>query len=252
VKKNKSILLILLGIIVISFAILNFFVNIPEYFTNLQLEHSLSNNALVPKANTYAQNDPPTILETITPVPELAPAINQQLEATLEPTSPAASINGYIPDRIVIPAIHLDAPVVQSEKTIVELRDQWFEQWIVPNEFAAGWQANSAPLGMVGNTVLGGHHNEYGKVFAYLVELNIGDLISVYSGKIKFTYRVVNKLLLPERDVSLEIRKANAEWIAPTRDERLTLVTCWPKRNNTHRVIIVAEPVVDSQSMSVK
>jgi sortase A len=161
-------------------------------------------------------------------------------------------IDGYIPDRIIIPAIHLDAPVVQSDKTSVELRDQWFEQWTVPNEFAAGWQANSAPLGMAGNTVLGGHHNEYGKVFEHLVELNIGDLIYVYSGKVTFVYRVVDKLLLPERDVSLEIRKANAEWIAPTTDERLTLVTCWPKRSNTHRVIVVAEPVVDTQSMSIK
>ncbi len=50
----------------------------------------------------------------------------------------------------------------------------------------------------------------------------------------------------------LEIRKANAEWIAPTTNERLTLVTCWPKRSNTHRLIIVAEPVVESQNMSFK
>lgn len=27
------------------------------------------------------------------------------------------------------------------------------------------------------------------------------------------------------------------------RDERLTFVTCWPYTNNTHRVIVVAEPV---------
>jgi sortase A len=136
---------------------------------------------------------------------------------------------------------------MRSTYGAVELRDQWFEQWIVPDEFAAGWQGNSAPLGMTGNTVIGGHHNEYGKIFGHLVELEIGDTIYVYSGNVTFVYKVIEKQLLKEKDVSLDIRKANAEWISPTDDERLTLVTCWPKRSNTHRVIIVAEPVAGSE-----
>jgi sortase A len=40
----------------------------------------------------------------------------------------------------------------------------------------------------------------------------------------------------------LEIRMANAEWLGGTDDERLTLVTCWPQKSNTHRLIIVARP----------
>jgi len=38
------------------------------------------------------------------------------------------------------------------------------------------------------------------------------------------------------------VRQENARWIAPTDDERLTLVTCWPYTNNTHRVVVVAKP----------
>jgi sortase A len=150
---------------------------------------------------------------------------------------------GYVPDRIVIPAIDLDAPVVPATSTALEIRDQWFEQWNVPDQRAAGWQITSAPLGQTGNTVLGGHHNEYGKVFGRLVDLEIGDVIYLHSGSKVFTYLVTDRQLLQEADVSLDIRKANAVWISPTTDERVTLVTCWPRRNNTHRLIIVAHPI---------
>ncbi|HID54608.1 MAG TPA: sortase, partial [Anaerolineae bacterium] len=34
-----------------------------------------------------------------------------------------------------------------------------------------------------------------------------------------------------------------AEWIMPTEDERITLVTCWPYTDNTNRLIVVAQPV---------
>jgi sortase A len=45
----------------------------------------------------------------------------------------------------------------------------------------------------------------------------------------------------------MEVRIANAKWIQPTSDERLTLVTCWPYTNNTHRLIIVARPLAPSR-----
>ncbi len=41
----------------------------------------------------------------------------------------------------------------------------------------------------------------------------------------------------------LEVRLKNAQWMQPTPDERLTLISCWPYWTNTHRVIIVARPV---------
>lgn len=149
---------------------------------------------------------------------------------------------GSIPDRIMIPVINLDAPIVPVSFKLVSVDDQNFEQWLVPNRFAAGWQDTTALLGMPGNTVLNGHHNEYGKVFGSLVRLEIGDAIEVYSGSKAFRYIVAEKLLLPERYQPLEKRIENARWILPTEDERLTLVTCWPAQSNTHRLIIVAYP----------
>ncbi len=150
---------------------------------------------------------------------------------------------GMVPDRLVIPAIYLDAPVVPIHfKTIVYL-DKTFQQWIAPNEYAAGWQDTSALIGLPGNTVFNGHHNAYGKVFQDLLKLQIDDFIMVYSGEHVFTYQVKARMLLPERYQPIEVREDNARWIMPSNDERITLVTCWPADSNNGRVIIVAYPV---------
>ena len=118
-----------------------------------------------------------------------------------------------------------------------------YPQWKVPNFFAAGWAPTSASLGVIGNTVLFGHHNADGEVFAHLVDLQVDDLIVVYSGEKNFTYVVALKMILPERNEPVDIRLQNARWILPSADERLTLLTCWPYASNTHRLIIVAIPV---------
>lgn len=149
----------------------------------------------------------------------------------------------YIPDRIRIPAIELDAPIIPAKSQEVKLEGQLFEQWLAPDERAVGWHPTSATLGVKGNTVLNGHHNVYGEVFKRLVDLQPGDEIIISSGSMDFTYIVANKMILPEKYQKLAVRMANAEWLMPSQDERLTLVTCWPFTSNTHRLIIVAEPV---------
>jgi sortase A len=91
--------------------------------------------------------------------------------------------------------------------------------------------------------VLSGHHNTLGAVFGDLVELEIGDLIQVYSHSYLFIYQITNRMIVPEKYQLLDTRMANLQWILPSQDERLTLITCWPDDSNTHRVIIVAAPV---------
>lgn len=150
------------------------------------------------------------------------------------------------PDRIVIPKIELDAPVIAAKEESIEIEGIEYLQYLAPDEFAAGWHTNSAPLGRAGNTVLNGHHNVFGKVFGRLVELTPGDRILVYSGKNIFEFQVANVLILKERDAEISTRLENARWIEPSQDTRLTLVTCWPDYSNTHRLIIVASPVAQS------
>ena len=171
---------------------------------------------------------------------EYAPTLTDQV---LSQAEDEVDFPGMIPDRVVIPSIFLEAPIIPVHYKDVEVGGTIYHQWRVPAEFAAGWQDESALLGVPGNTVLNGHHNAYGEVFKDLVELKIGDEIVVYSGDVEFRYRVAAKMLLPERGQKLEVRQENARWLAASEDERLTLVTCWPAESNTHRVIIVAFPI---------
>jgi sortase A len=186
----------------------------------------------------------------------LAPTATPQPTATLQPTlqptstaepSPTPSPEGEfapdVPSRIVIPAIDLDAPVVTVGWSIITQSDgQQVSMWDVPNRRAAGWLKTSALAGATGNTVLDGHHNIAGEVFRDLVNLEAGDAIQVWVGERTRTYVVSLLKILPERGQPLDVRMENAKWIQPTNDERLTLVTCWPYTNNTHRLVVVALP----------
>jgi sortase A len=183
----------------------------------------------------------PPMPDVLPETPLLAP--NQTpplLAATPVITDPSAAM----PTRIVIPAIALDAPIEPAGWGQVD----GVSVWNIPYHFAAGWLKTSAPLGRIGNTVLDGHHNIAGQVFRYLVDLKPGDLIEVYANDRRFVYTVVAKHILLDRDQPIEIRRQNAQWIQPTLDERLTLVTCWPYTNNTHRLIVVARPIIARQN----
>ncbi len=175
-----------------------------------------------------------------TPLPSPTPTFTPTPEPTLPPEQPS---------RIVINSISLDAEVVPAVSKKVTIDGIEFEQWLAPDRKAAGWQTDSAFLGQIGNTVLNGHHNINGMVFRYLVDINAGDIISVYGSTQVYHYVVTNKMILPEKYVSLEQRMENARWIMHSDDQRLTLVTCWPFESNTHRLIVVAQPV-DQQSIA--
>ena len=163
--------------------------------------------------------------------------------ATASPTLLPGSLPIWNPHRIVSPAIKLDARVVPAKIQSFKVQGHPVQEWVAPNVFAAGWLTVSVPLGRPGNTVLVGHHNLDGEVFGHLVDLKVGDLILMYSGTTEFAYRVALTLILPERFQPLNARLANARWIEPSSDERLTLITCWPYASNTHRLIVVATPV---------
>jgi LPXTG-site transpeptidase (sortase) family protein len=147
-----------------------------------------------------------------------------------------------VPLRLVIESIDLDAPIVPSPIDFKQLEGKEYMQWIVPNKFAAGWHTTSALLGEPGNTVLNGHNNTNGEVFKSLDAVEPGDIISIDSNETRFSYLVTNKMIVPEKYEEMDTRMNNAQWILPSVDERLTLISCWPFESNTHRVIIVARP----------
>ena len=194
----------------------------------------------------------PALTES-TPVSTSVPKASQG-STTPEPPTPAPSPTPVPPAqeppvRIVAPAIELDAKVLPMGWEMVDREEGVMSEWKVPKR-AAGWHMNSALPGHGDNVVLSGHHNIQGKVFRYVVDLEPGDEITLYSEGIPYTYYVTEKYILKEVGMPLEVQRRNAQWIMPTGDERLTLVTCWPYEwpGNSHRVIVVARPA-DSQAV---
>lgn len=186
------------------------------------------------------------LAEPYLPAAQPAPVL---AEAAVPPSSlPPQPTTTYIPTRLIIPRLNIDAPVEPVSRQPVMEGDETYYQWQVPNSSAAGWHDETAVLGQIGNTVLNGHHNIYGELFRNLSDLTEGDEIIVADSKTSYHYRVTTSIILKERGQSLATRLANASWINPTNDERITLISCWPYTDNSHRVIVVALPVADSNS----
>ncbi len=172
---------------------------------------------------------PPTATPTPLPSPTSLPTPTPLPPAQLPPT------------RIVAPVIGLDAPITFTTWSTVNQGGTQVSVWNVP-DYAAGWHVNSALPGHGSNIVLSGHHNIAGEVFRYVVDLQPGDEITLRADGRDYFYQVTDRFILPERGVPEEQRLQNAQWIQPTVDERLTLVTCWPYTDNSYRVIVIAKP----------
>ncbi len=155
----------------------------------------------------------------------------------------SAAVETGIPTRLVLPTIKLDTGVVElGWSTSKNKAGQVFSEWDVP-QYAAGWHKNSAEPGQEGNVVLSGHNNILGAVFRELDQLKRGDTAILYVGNESFEYSIDKVMIVPERTASAEQRIENGQWIQPTPEERLTLVSCWPRDDNSHRIIVIAHPV---------
>ncbi|MFZ2362539.1 MAG: sortase [Anaerolineae bacterium] len=193
---------------------------------------------------------PPTAL----PAPGTdAPAPPPQ-ETAAQPTATApaavqpAAVPGVVPppqgepDRLVIPAIDLDTAIVDVGWEVVERGAQRSTEWQTADN-AAGRHLNSARPGEPGNVVLSGHHNTKGEVFRRISEqeLAVGDAIYLYDAQGQRHTYLVSEVTEPLLEVgaSEAQRLANARYIQPTSDARVTLVTCWPYWTNTHRIVVV-------------
>jgi len=122
------------------------------------------------------------------------------------------------PTHIVIPAIGVDARVVEG--------DGW-EQL----KKGAGHHIGSANPGERGNCVISAHDDIYGEIFRDLHKLELEDEIIVYAGAQPYRYKVVSKRIIEPTQV---------EVMDPTPDPVLTLITCYPYKIDTHRIVVVA------------
>lgn len=95
---------------------------------------------------------------------------------------------------------------------------------------------NTGQAGQIGNYAIAGHRSHtYGRNFNRLDELEVGDTINISTKETTYKYQVTEKLTVEPKDV----------WVLQGNDidKELTLVTCDPLINPTHRLIVKAKLV---------
>jgi LPXTG-site transpeptidase (sortase) family protein len=194
----------------------------------------------VPDSNPVADSPPIEDVPEEASVAPLLPQASEQGNDYLLGESVGGDVPVGVPTRLEIPAIALDSGVVPVDKSPVVVDGKIYGQWNTTDNLV-GWHNLSAQLGQVGNIVLNGHGDVDAAVFRNLGYVRIGDEIIISSGAQHFRYVVTQKFLVQEGNVPLEVRVQNAAWIAPTQDERLTLITC-ANPGATHRLILIAQP----------
>jgi sortase A len=157
---------------------------------------------------------PPGYERLVTSVPMLP-----ILPPTPDPQQAEAAAQAAHATGLVIPAIGVDAPVVHG----------------VDGEslkLGVGHYDGSVNPGEVGNVVLAGHNDVYGEVFRNLDQLETGDELTLYSRLGEYRYRVRGWRIVEPSDVSV---------LDPTETPTLTLISCYPYRIDTQRIIVVAD-----------
>lgn len=120
--------------------------------------------------------------------------------------------------RIQIPAIPIDAPVVQG--------DGW-EQL----KKGVGQNIGSANPGQSGNVILSAHNDVYGELFRYLDKLVPGDQVILYTQQRQYVY-VVDRTALVEPTA--------VEVMASTGSPTVTLISCYPYLVDKQRIVVFA------------
>jgi sortase A len=153
--------------------------------------------------------------ETVSPATEQAtlteePEVDQAYYRDLK--------EGEVFGRLVIPRIELDTIVLEGTSREV-LRK-------APGHIVGTGLPSS------GNCAISGHRVTFGAWFNRLDELEVGDLIILYSPNREFKYAVMEKRIVVPTDVSV---------IQPTSDIRLTLTACHPPHSARRRLIVIAK-----------
>jgi len=143
----------------------------------------------------------------------------------------------FFPDKLSIPLLNIEAPVVLSQSPEEKSLQADLEKGVI---FLPG----STALNENGTIVIMGHSSaypwykgRYGSIFALLNKLNIGDEIIVSSGEKQFIYRVEGKEIKAPKDLIFQKDENNSV---------LYLVSCWPVNTAWKRIVVKTVQVLDN------
>ena len=146
-------------------------------------------------------------------IPEhLRPMVQSLANVPIPTSAPDQAI------RIQIPAIKIDAPIVQG--------DGWeqLKKGVAQN-------INSVDPGQSGNVILSAHNDVYGELFRYLDKLAPGDQVILYTQQRQFVYVV---------DRTAIVEPTAVEVMASTGSPTVTLISCYPYLVDKKRIVVFA------------
>ncbi|SFM22828.1 sortase A [Paenibacillus sp. 1_12] len=221
IRKMVPIVCIVLGVIVLIYpTAIDRYESYQQQQILKQWQDNLKDMDLgAPETETAAESIP-------TPLPETSTiAISQPEPLNITPTAakPVPVHYKNMEGVLSIDKINLKLPIL-TNATVANLN------------LSIASIANTGKAGAIGNYSIAGHRNlTYGKNFNRLDEVAVGDLIEVDTGSKKYTYKVEDKKYVLPEDVW--VLKGNGK------DREITLITCHPMENATHRIIIKGKMV---------
>ncbi|HEX9389211.1 MAG TPA: class D sortase [Anaerolineales bacterium] len=204
----------LVGVLISGFGILR---DLNEEVASALIQETFTPTPLVMAVVLPSGHTPPDAQGNTRPNTEEIPAHLQPMVQSLANLPvPTAAPDQAI--RIQIPAIDIDAPVVQG--------DGW-EQL----KKGVGQNVGSVNPGQAGNIILSAHNDVYGELFRYLDKLAPGDQVVLYTQQRQYVYVV---------DRTAVVEPTAVEVMASTGSPTVTLISCYPYLVDKQRIVIFA------------
>lgn len=171
--------------------------------------------AILPTGHRFVEGRPPEPIESADIPTHLLPIINAYEPPPLPTPGPEQA------RRVQIPAIGVDSTIVQDAYDWEQLKK------------GVGHHIGSAQPGQIGNMVLAAHNDVFGEIFRDLDKLSPGDQILVSTERQTYTY-VVNRIEV--------VDPVEGTWVMAATDyASATLISCYPYRINTQRIVVFAD-----------
>jgi sortase A len=210
-------LLAVVGLLLLLFNGVNMMRDLNNEVSTALEQPTLTPTPLIVSVVLPSGHTPPTSPEGAQPneaeIPQHLRPLVQSLANIPLPTPGPEQAN-----RIQIPAIGVDAPIVQG--------DGW-EQL----KKGVGQHIGSANPGEKGNVVLSAHNDIFGEIFRELDRLEPGDEITVYTNQRAYTY-VVSE--------SQVVEPTQVEVMDNTAQPTLTLISCYPYLVDDQRIAVTS------------
>jgi len=203
------------GLLFILYSGVNLIRELNQEVTTAIEQPTLTATALITAVVLPSGHTPPTSPKGAQPndaeIPaHLRPLVQSLSDIPLPTPGPEHAI------RIQIPAIGIDAPIVQG--------DGW-EQL----KKGVGQHIGTANPGERGNLVLSAHNDIFGEIFRHLDRLKPGDVMTIFTNQRTYAYVVTGSKIVEPTQV---------EVLEPTAQPTLTLISCYPYLVDNKRIVV--------------